>query len=284
MTYFLRERGFYVNRLYALIVIAVFIGSMYLNLETHTDQITLYAGAMFFATFSCMLTAVSATGLLAKNRYEAVDRVSNGVYTPFEFVIAQMTAAAIYDLAVIFVYVCIYHWMTNLSPNKECFIYDIAINWGHLMVMESVLLVVIEILKNDFLSTTFGMIFIGTNMGFAGFFRRITDIPIWIRWMCYIVPLRWSFDGFIWQIFRTQSFKVTGTPYSIQGTEILASVFDLHNIDSWGLWIALLGYVVLFRFTQWFLFALQTGTLPKRLTQEPKHALDSSELELILEW
>ncbi len=39
MYYFSRERGFYVNRLYALILLGIFIGTLYLDLETKTSKI-----------------------------------------------------------------------------------------------------------------------------------------------------------------------------------------------------------------------------------------------------
>jgi hypothetical protein len=58
------------------------------------------------------------------------------------------------------------------------------------MLMESVLLMAIEVLKNDFLCTTFGLIFIGSNMVFTGFFRKVEASPPWINWMCYVFPFR----------------------------------------------------------------------------------------------
>jgi hypothetical protein len=282
LSYYLQERGFYVNRLYSLVIIGVFIGTMFLNLKTSTDQITLYAGVVFFSTISCMLTAVASTALFAKNRYEAVDRVSNGVFSPAEYIAAQFAASAIYDFVVTFVYVCLVYWLANLNPKAEVFIYTIVSNWGHSMLMEAALFTTIEILKNDFLSTTFGMIFIGTNIGFAGFFRRITDIPIWIRWMCYMVPLRWSFDGLIWQIFRTQKFNIPGTADSIQGTDILSNVFNLNKIDSWSMWIVLLAYVVFFRLNQWYLFSYQTDTLPKLFGDGANQEVSSKESNIEL--
>ena len=190
LAYDLMARGLYVYRLIALIFIAVFIGTLFLNLQPTTDKITLYVGSMFFSTLSCCITAVSATSIFAKDRYEAVDRVNNGIYTPGAFVLAQFLAAAFYNLAVTFVFISVFHWLTNVNPNKECYVYDIFINWSCMMLTESFLLVVLEVVKNDFLTCTSGMLFIGMNMSFAGFFRRINDIPIWIRWMCYIAPLR----------------------------------------------------------------------------------------------
>lgn len=50
----------------------------------------------------------------------------------------------------------------------------------------------------------------------------------------------------------------------LSGEKILNSVFDLHadSMNSWGMFGVLLGYVIVFRFQHYFLFALQTGKLP----------------------
>lgn len=190
MTYFWKQPGFYVYRLYALIVVGFFSGTLFLQLSPNTEHIGHYSGTMFFSVTAIMLTAVSSCALFAADRREAVDRVANGMYTPGVFVLTQTIASAIYDFVVVFIFVIIFHWLTNLNPNGECFVYNILINWGHVMLMEGFLLVIIEVLKNDFLATTSCMIFLGSNMLFAGFFRKVEDIPVWISWMCYIIPLR----------------------------------------------------------------------------------------------
>ena len=79
-----------------------------------------------------------------------------------------------------------------------------------------------------------------------------------------MVFVQWAFDGFVYQIFHTQDFTVSGeSPTTlISGDEVLSSSFDLRDTPSWGLWAAVLGYVILFRFNQYFLFAWQTGKLP----------------------
>ena len=68
--------------------------------------------------------------------------------------------------------------------------YDFLLTWVFVMLMEAALLMVIEVLKNDFLCTTFGLIFIGSNMVFTGFFRKVPASPLWINWMSYVVPFR----------------------------------------------------------------------------------------------
>jgi ABC-type multidrug transport system ATPase subunit/ABC-type multidrug transport system permease subunit len=263
MVYFFREPGFYRSRTIALSIIAIYAGTIFLQLTPTTHNISNYVGAMFFSVIAMMLTAVSSTALFAKDRYEAVDRVKNGIYTPAVFVLAQFSAAAIYNLIAAFIFASIFHWLVNINPNGESFIFDIFIGWGHMMLMEAVLLTVIEALKNDFLSTTSGMVFLGSCMAFSGFFRAVDQMPPWISWMSYILPLKYTFDGFVWQIFHTQSFAITGsnpTTY-ISGDDVLSTVFNLSNINSWGMFGVCLAYVALFRLNQYTLFAWQMDML-----------------------
>lgn len=264
LRYFLREPGFFIHRIYALIVTAVFAGTLYLQLQPNTGQINSYIGAVFFTALAVMLTAVSSTALFAKDRREAVDRISNGFFTPGLYVSNQFIASSFYNWFAAFVFVCIFHWTTKVAGNNgEAFVFNIFISWGHLLIMEAALMVFVEILKNEFLSTTTGMIFIGTNMLFCGFFRPVTDIPIAVRWMCYLFPLKWSLDGFMWQIFSHQTFLVDKTDPNmyIDGEDILDQNFDLRDVPSWGYFGALIGYVFLFRGCQFFLLSVQTDSM-----------------------
>lgn len=122
-----------------------------------------------------------------------MDRVSNGVFSPGIFVLSQAVVSAAYNFVVAVIYISIFHWLTNLDPNGQSYLYDILINWTFLMVMEVSLLVFLELLKNDFLAVTTAMLFIGSNMIFAGFFRPVADMPLWIFWMSYLVPMRVSY-------------------------------------------------------------------------------------------
>jgi hypothetical protein len=269
MVYFWKQHGFYYHRLIALIIVAIFLGTLYLNLEKTTNNIANLVGALISMAIGAFLCTISCTSLFAKDRREAVDRVENGLFTPGIFVLTQALASGVYDFALAVVYTSIVYWLIPFNPNRECFIYAILSNWGYFQLMESVLLIAIEIMKNDFLCTTFGMIFLGSSMCFCGFFRAVEDSPVWINWMTYIFPLKWSFDGFVYQIFYTQDFEVSGSSpeFKISGTSILEESFKLTSTkapgNGWGLWGALMGYIVMFRFCQYFLFAFQTGTLPK---------------------
>ena len=135
--YLIKQPRFFVLKMYALIVLALFLGSMYYNLQPTTLNVQLYSGAMFIEVITFMLIAISSTALYAYDREEAFLRVKNGMFSPGLFVLTQTVVTAIYNLFIVFIFVIIFHWMTNLNPNKECFVYNIFINWGHVMIMDT---------------------------------------------------------------------------------------------------------------------------------------------------
>jgi hypothetical protein len=104
LVYYAKEKGLYFYRMLALIFLAIFVGTLYLNLQATSNNIPNYAGAMFFSAISVSLTAVSATGIFAKDRREAVERVANGFYNPGIYVLSQFLASTVYTFVVGFVF------------------------------------------------------------------------------------------------------------------------------------------------------------------------------------
>lgn len=60
MHYFFVEKGFYFYRLLALIVIAIFVGTLFLDLQTETKDINLYVGAMFYSAIAVMYVRITS--------------------------------------------------------------------------------------------------------------------------------------------------------------------------------------------------------------------------------
>jgi ABC-type multidrug transport system permease subunit len=219
---------------------------------------------MFFIVIALMLTAVSATALYSKDRYEAVDRVANGIFTPAVYVGAQFSAAVVYCCIVSFIFVCVFHWLVNINPDGEAFVYDFLMAWASLLLMEGVLLNLVEVMKNAFLCTTAGMIFLGACMAFCGFFRPVEDMVPWVNWLSYVLPLKYIFDGLATQVFHSQTFEISNSgtpPATLTGDEVLAMTFRLKDVNSWGMFGVALAYMFALRFNQYFLFAWQTGSL-----------------------
>jgi hypothetical protein len=56
-------------------------------------------------------------------------------------------------------------------------------------------------------------------------------------------------------IFADQEFKVSGTPYTLSGKDVLVDVFgQKSDVDAWGMFGVLIAWVIFFRAVHYFLF------------------------------
>lgn len=255
VTYYMRDIGVYYLRVAFLITVAIFVGTLFLRLSPNTENISQYSGAIFFSIWTILFSTVSATGIYASDRRQAVEQVKNAVISPGIYCLAQFIASVPFNWMCSFIFQCIFHWLINMNPNGESFVYGIFITFGHMMLMEAIMLSVVAVLKNAMLSVTFAMVVLGYLFLFSGFFIIIKDMPAWISWISYITPTMYSFDGYLWQVYSTQTFDVIGYPgYTIDGEDLLSTIYDLHNVDSWGMFGVLLAWIALFRFLHYALF------------------------------
>lgn len=255
MTYYFRESGFYFYRALFLIVIALFVGTMFLQLKPTTDNINKYAGALFFAVWAVLFSAVGSTGLSASNRLVAINQIQNGVIHPLAYVSAQFIVSLPYNLVCAFVFQAILHWLVDMNPRAEPFFYAILITWGHLIYMEAIMAVVVQVLHDAMLSVIFSMICLGTLFLFPGFFVQVDDIPAWVSWISYLIGTKYSFDGYLYQVFHSETFAVSGFPgMTIDGDTVLKDAFGNENVNSWAMLGALLGWMMFFRVIHYVLF------------------------------
>ena len=176
--------------------------------------------------------------------------------TPGLYCTAQFIASVPFNFVAAFVFQCIFHWMININPNGESFFYAILITCGHLLLMESIMLSVVQVLQNAMLSVTFAMMVMGTLFLFSGFFVRVVDMPAWIRWIPYIIPTRYSFEGYSYMIFHSQFFYINGTDPKmyVSGDDVLVQLYGQSNVKPWPMFGTLLAWVALIRLCHYGIF------------------------------
>lgn len=188
--YFIRERGAYVHRFFSLAVIGMFGGTFFFDLQPTALTIRSYTGATFFSALACMFMGMAPTALFAKDRSEAVERVKNGILPPGVFVLAQFVVSSFYNIALSLAFTSLFYWLSNVNTTIECYFYFVIMNWCLFGISESILLVVVEAVKNDFLSVSAGIVFMGSCIMLSGFNRPVNLIPVWCSWLCYIIPMK----------------------------------------------------------------------------------------------
>eukprot|EP00599_Poterioochromonas_sp_BG-1_P003195 CAMPEP_0173133204 /NCGR_PEP_ID=MMETSP1105-20130129/595_1 /TAXON_ID=2985 /ORGANISM="Ochromonas sp., Strain BG-1" /LENGTH=1323 /DNA_ID=CAMNT_0014044843 /DNA_START=330 /DNA_END=4298 /DNA_ORIENTATION=+ len=241
--YYLRDPGFYYLRNAQLILIALFLGTLFLQETNWTDRLQQYSGALFFSIWTVLFSSVAATGLLASDRRQAIEQVKNAVIVPSAYCLAQFTVSLPFNFLSALAFESVFHWLTNINPHGEAFVFAIFVTTGHLLLMEAIMLSVVQALKNAMLSVTFAMVVMGYLFLFSGFFILISDMPPWINWISYITPTMYSFRGYLWQIYQNQDFFINGSNGGVmKGTDILDQLFDIREINSWGMFGALIGW------------------------------------------
>lgn len=115
--YYLRDQGFYFLRIAFLIIVALFMGTLFLQLRPTTNNISQYSGAIFFNIWTTLFSAVAATGLMAADRRQAIEQVKNAVMTPSIYCLAQLIVSIPFDLVSSLIYQAIFHWLTNINPS-----------------------------------------------------------------------------------------------------------------------------------------------------------------------
>jgi hypothetical protein len=97
-----------------------------------------------------------------------LEQVKNAVIAPGVYCLAQFIASIPFNFIAALVFQSIFHWLTNINPNGEVFIYAVLITCGHLLLMEAVMLSVVQALANAMLSVTFAMVVLGSLFLFSG--------------------------------------------------------------------------------------------------------------------
>ena len=251
--YYSRDYAFYYQRILCLSIIAIFTGTLFLQLRPKTANFGEYSGAIFFNVWTVLFSAVAATGLLARDRRQAVEQIKNGIISPSLYCLSQLVVSIPFNFVAALTFQSIFHWLTNINPNRESFIYSVLITCGHLLLMEAFMLLVVEVLKNAMLCVTFAMIVMGWLFLFAGFFIKVNDMPAWIRWISFITPTKYSFDGYLYEIFHSQSFSVSGSSPEafLSGDAVLETLFAQTGVKPWAMFGTLLAWVALIRFAHY---------------------------------
>jgi len=180
------------QRMSAMIIVAVLLGTLFFDLEPTTENANSYLGSVFCSETAVMLCVITATSAFARSRREAIDRIENGFYQPAVYVAAQFAVSLVMNLAIIAVYVAILLLLSRIEPYIDTVLLRIVGTWGLACGMEAVIMVLVECLKNGYLCTSGGLIFLGFSMLFSGFFRPQEKVPDSMSWLCYISPLHVS--------------------------------------------------------------------------------------------
>ncbi|CAM9559455.1 unnamed protein product [Discosporangium mesarthrocarpum] len=260
--YYWRNTAVHWLRLGELAVLALYTGTMFLRLDS--SQISEFSAAVFFNVWCVQLVlfaVIAAVPTFVKDRRIALQEMLNGAYSPSTYCLGQFIASIPFTLLSAIIFQSIFHWLVGLNDSFEPFIYTIFLTAGLLLMMEAIMLLVVETLKNAMLACTFSMVVLGMLFLFAGFFVKVSDITDSISWLAWAIPSKYAFEGYLYMVFHGQEYDTSyGT---VSGDAILKGQFAQGpDVNAWGDFGVILAYVLLFRLAHYGI--INTGLKPYR--------------------
>ena len=182
--------------LYRFVVIACFgglAGTLYANTPHETTSLTEVTGCIFFSVWCSLYLALGNIPACFKNRFDGQNGYATGRHSIASWCLAQFVASLAYVMMCALVFIVLVHFIPQINDSAECFLYVLLMSWIMQLIMEAVDWNLLEVLKNELLTVTAGMVVIGTFFIFAGFFIPIEEMVRPIFWMAYMVPTKYVY-------------------------------------------------------------------------------------------
>lgn len=239
----------YYLRTMQLVLMAIYLGTLYLRLPKDTSRLTELSGASFFNIWVVLFSVIAAVPALARDRRLVQQEVANGSYRFPTHTLAHFLSSVPFNLLCAILYQCVFHYLVGFNDLFSAWVYSVAITLVLLLVMESIVLCVVEGLKDGMLSVTFSMIVMGMLFLFAGYFIHGSAMPQSVRWITWLVPSRYALDGSLNNVFSGQDYYNPNTATYISGDTLLKAVFGhtSDTISKWPNFVVVLGWTLLFR-------------------------------------
>eukprot|EP00752_Nemacystus_decipiens_P016241 g14521.t1 len=244
LAYYWRATELHWFRMLELVVLAIYLGTMYFRLEN--DKIAEAAAAAFFNMWCALFAVVAAVPAFARDRRQTLQEMLNGAYGPAMYCCTQFLASTPFTLVAAVVYQSIFHWLVGINDSLQAFLYAVLLTACLLFMMEAIMLMVVETLKNAMLACTCSIVVLGVLFLFAGFFIKPDDMVWPVRWITYFIPTRYAFDGYLRGMFEGQNYS---TSFGIiSGEKILESEFGQSaDNNHWVDLFIVMGWVLVLR-------------------------------------
>lgn len=251
--YYNTEKSLYLLRLVSMVILALFTGSLYFQLSRTYTEVPTIAGFVFFSTWSILFASISGIVIHSRDRYTIENEYLNGGYKLSTIWLSIFISSIPYHVVIGFIYNAILWYMVGVNNNGIAYLYASLSTTILSLMMESVAWLIVTLLKDPMLSTTFSMVMLGCFYLFAGFFVKQTNMVRSVFWACYIVPTRYSLNGQIDNIFNSQSYSYSNNGQS-SGSTVVTQFFDLQNgldTSAWGNLGIVIAFTIGFRILHW---------------------------------
>lgn len=205
-----------------------------------------------------IFASISGIVIHSRDCYTIENEYLGGAYSLYTIWGTILLTSIPFHLVIALVYNGILWYMVGVNNSGSAYIYASLSTCVLSLMMEGVVWLIVTLLKDAMLSTTFSMVMLGCFYLFAGFFVPQHNMVGTIFWACYLVPTRYSLNGQIDNVFIPQQYTytdmTTGQTNTMSGASVISALFSLDNgLDTsrWDNWGIVIAFAVGFRLIHW---------------------------------
>ena len=148
----------YYLRAAQLIILGLYLGTLYLRVPHDLDKLTELSGSSFFNIWVVLFSVVAYVPTLCRDRRLVQLEVANGEYKFPTFVSSHLVASIPYNLLIAVIYQAIFFFLVGFNDTFPAWVYAVFCSFSLMLLMEAIALCVSEGLKDPMLSVTFSMV------------------------------------------------------------------------------------------------------------------------------
>ncbi|KAJ7968249.1 ABC transporter G family member 11 [Quillaja saponaria] len=244
--------GYYWLRLGIYVVLALILGTIFLDISS--DKTTIQARGsllMFVTSFFTFITIGGFPSFVEEMKVFECERL-NRDYGVAAFVISNTLSAVPYLLWISLIPGAITYWLAGLHFGFNHYLYFTYVLFTSMFLVGSSMMIVACIVPNFLMGIIAGSGILGVTMLDSGFYQAPDYLPkpFWRYPLHYLAFHKYAFQGLFKNEFEGSTFirnEILG-PMTIQGEEILRTVWQVEmNYSKWVDLAILLGMVVFCR-------------------------------------
>ncbi|KAH7351993.1 hypothetical protein KP509_19G024200 [Ceratopteris richardii] len=232
-----RDLGYYWLRLIVYIIVAIGIGTMYLNVGTSYNSILARGSCTSFVSGFVTFMSVGGFPSFVEDMKVFQRERLNGHYGVWSFVIANTLSSFPFLVAIAFSTGTICYYMAGLHPGFKHYIFFTVNLLGCIGVVESLMMAIATVVPDFLMGIIIGSGLLGVFMLVSGFFRLPNDLPkvFWRYPVSYLSFNYWALQGQYKNDYMGLEFDNVSPLFPpITGKEILTEKFQIDL--SWNKW------------------------------------------------
>ncbi|XP_065904850.1 broad substrate specificity ATP-binding cassette transporter ABCG2-like isoform X1 [Dysidea avara] len=228
----IREPSGAITSFVAIIVLALFTGCIFFDLDTTLQGSRDRAGVLFFSMLNNILPALAGLDLFISERPLFLHENRSGYYAVGSYYVAKVLLDLIpLRIFPATVFCAIVYYMIGLRDGAGHFFFFMLAMLTVTAAGSAQVYSIGSFFRNYSVANTLALLLLTVEIVFAGFFITLGSLQAWLAWLQYLCIYRFGLHALMWNEFESTVFCDTGNGTSIFNNGTCPGVFIPPSCD-----------------------------------------------------